>query len=327
MAIDVHLSIIIPIFNVERYFSSCIDSLLNTPGIENSEIILVNDGSTDKSGLLADTYAKNYDNVIVINTANNGPSAARNTGLNIATGKYVFFCDSDDMVVPELFARIISLANTSDHDIFLWDSDICYVEGENLPPKNRGYFAREGLEKTEKTYTGVDFLKTLLQSTGNFLPTVWLGAYKRSFLMENDLFFVEGIIFEDELWVPKTYLSASSILYIPQKIYIYRLHNGSITNPVSTSNEDILESYMKVYPSLYDYYDKEVSDDILRKLIEGDLTKRYLRRIIQYRAWRYKLADKIDTKILWRTALKIKHKIAVLLVILLIIVFKPVSSR
>ena len=100
----IDLSIVIPIYNTGSYLSDCLDSLLNSDGISDTELILIDDGSTDLSGDIADSYAERYDFISCIHTSNEGPSAARNLGLNRSKGKFVFFCDSDDKVDPAKFS-------------------------------------------------------------------------------------------------------------------------------------------------------------------------------------------------------------------------------
>ena len=107
------LSVVIPAYNVEKYLAACLDSLFGAEGIDGTEIIIVDDGSTDGTRKIACKYASDHKNIKVISKENGGPSSSRNAGLKEATGKYVFFCDADDMVVPELFGRVISLAGIS----------------------------------------------------------------------------------------------------------------------------------------------------------------------------------------------------------------------
>ena len=118
------LSVVIPVFNAEKYLGRCLEALLKTSGIENAEIILIDDGSIDSSVEIADSYAKSHTNITVIRKSNEGPSEARNAGLKKATGKYVFFCDADDEVDPELFSRAIKDIGNSSEDVVLWDAEI-----------------------------------------------------------------------------------------------------------------------------------------------------------------------------------------------------------
>lgn len=306
------LSIVIPFYNVEQYLNECLDVLLETEGIDQTEIILIDDGSTDKSSQIADKYSEEHSNITVFHKENEGPSASRNKGLHEAHGDYVFYCDADDMVVPELFAKVIALTKTSSDDIILWDAELKYETVNLLMPKDRGYFAHEGLEKIERTYTGKELLETQLRKTGDFVATVWLAAYRRQFLIDNKLFFEKGLIHEDELLLPKIYIEAKSVHYLPEKVYIYRIREGSIMNPGTSDRKRSVDSLMHIYPSLYTYYDEVLAGEPLLELIEGNLTKRYVRMIYKYRVWRYGYSSQIDKKRLMRTARKLSHKILVL---------------
>ena len=290
----------------------CLDSLLASEGIENTEIILIDDGSTDGSGKIADGYAGLHENIRVIHKDNEGPSASRNLGIGKAKGRYIFFCDSDDEVVPELFAKIIKLTGSSSDDIILWDSELLYETRNLLVPKNRGFFSHNGLEKVEKTYTGKGILETQLRNTGDFVATIWLGAYRREFLVSNGLFFEKGLIHEDELLLPKIFINAKSVHYVPERVYIYRIRPGSIMNPEDMDRAKSAAALMYVYPSLYDYYDEVLAGEPLKDLIEGNLTKRYLHMIYKYRIARYGYGKQIDKKRLLKTAKKFRHKLMAL---------------
>lgn len=314
----VSLSVVIPAYNVEAYLPLCLDSLFSTSGIETTEILVIDDGSTDNTRKIADEYAGKYNNLRVIHKDNEGPSAARNRGINEASGKYVFFCDSDDSVVPELFSKVLDIVQDCSDDIILWDSELKYETVNLLVPKNRAFFAHGGLEKIEKTYGGKQILEVQLRNSGDFVATVWLGAYRREFLINNDLYFEEGLIHEDELWAPKVFINAQSVHYIPSKLYVYRIHEGSIMNPGTKDRAESSKALMYVYPSLYKYYDEVLSGKPLKVLIEGNLTKRYIHMIYKYRIWRYGYGKQIDRKLLWRTSLRLRDKVMVLLLYLFV---------
>ena len=253
------LSIVIPVYNVKEYLPKCMDSLLRTPGISKTEILLIDDGSTDGSSELVDDYASgstvpvqngspsttngspspvNNDDagapalsgksteprplIRAIHKANAGPAAARNTGIHEAAGTYIFFCDSDDEIEPVLFTRIIEMSETEEDEILLWDADLLIETGHfrRLQKKRQaGYYAHAGLPKVERIYSGRALLEGLLRDGGGFVATVWLGAYRREFLIRNGLLFSEGLIHEDEFWIPKVYLHSKTVHYVPQKIY------------------------------------------------------------------------------------------------------------
>lgn len=307
-----NLSIVIPIYNAEKYLPDCLDSLLQTKGIGSTEILLIDDGSTDGSASVAGKYEKENTNIRLIRKENEGPSATRNLGVSEACGKYIFFCDADDMVVPVLFEKVIDLAAESSEDMFMWDSGIVYDMNDLLAKKDEEYFAHYGLPKEEQTYSGKEVMEILIRKGKGFIATVWLGAYRRDFLQENDLKFEKGLIYEDELWVPKVLLAAKTVHYLPEKIYKYRVRRGSITNPEKKDLKKNVEALMYVYTSLYDYYDAVLSGDPLKDIIEGNLTKRYLHMIYKLRFWKYGYGKKIDKKRLWKTSRRFRDKVFVL---------------
>lgn len=313
------LSVVIPVYNADKYLPACLNSLLASDGIGNAEIILIDDGSTDDSASVADDYSAKHRNIRVIHKQNEGPSEARNTGLRESNGKYVFFCDADDTVDTSLFSGIIRRTEVTDVDIILWDSELCYETWNPQVPKNRGFFAHAGLEKLERIYTGKELVETSLRNSGDFVATVWLGAYRRDFLLCHDLFFEKGIVHEDELWAPQVYLNAGSVLYIPEKVYRYRIHDDSIMNPKDGDRTRSAESLLYIYPYLYKYYDEKLAGDPeLRELIEANLTKRYVHMIYKYHIFNYGYAKIIDKKLLWRTAGRFSDKILVLMLYVLL---------
>ncbi|MBR5425548.1 MAG: glycosyltransferase [Clostridiales bacterium] len=326
MAGKTYLSIVVPVYNAEKYLPECMDSLLSTSGIEKTEILLIDDGSTDGSGKIADSCAKSTGTyredadataaerpvIRVIHKENEGPSATRNLGMKEARGEYIFFCDADDMVEPVLFEKIISMSETSEDDMFLWDSEIVYDLKDLMAHKDPEYFAHYGLPKVEKTYSGKEIMEILIREGKGFIATVWLSAYRRDFLLSNELFFETGLIYEDELWVPKVLLKAKSVHYIPEKIYRYRVRPGSITNPDKKDLRKNVEALYYVYTSLYKYYDEVLAGDPLLGPVEGNLTKRYLHMIYKLRFWKYGYGKKIDKKKLWKTSRRLRDKVLVL---------------
>lgn len=112
------ISIIVPVYNVEKYLSQCIESIINQ-NHKNIEIILVNDGSTDKSGDICDKYSLKDNRIKVIHKKNEGVSIARNTGLKVATGEYIAFVDGDDLVDKDIYTRLINVINNSKYDLVM----------------------------------------------------------------------------------------------------------------------------------------------------------------------------------------------------------------
>ena len=110
------LSIIIPVFNVEEYLPKCIESVVNQT-YDNLEILLINDGSTDNSGVICDNFAHKDERVKVVHKENGGLSAARNLGLSLATGHYIAFLDSDDYIDSEMYETLVDALENADADI------------------------------------------------------------------------------------------------------------------------------------------------------------------------------------------------------------------
>ena len=129
------LSVIVPVYNVEKYLSKCVDSLLNQNLLpEEYEIILVDDGSTDRSGDICDEYAMHHSNVKAIHQQNGGLSVARNTGIQVAAGKYVQFVDSDDYLEPNVLKSLVEKMKLEDLDVLRFNYRNVNEQGEEIAP-------------------------------------------------------------------------------------------------------------------------------------------------------------------------------------------------
>ena len=210
-------SIIIPIFNVEKYLRACLDSVL-CQSYPDWEALCVNDGSSDGSVSILGEYAAKDDRIIVINQSNAGTATARNTGLRAAKGDYIFFLDSDDWLEPD---SLLILASR------LHGEDILCFSGKRYFESMGVYHPADILP--EKTYErGMDYYNenALLRRDFAFVCVV-LRVYNRDFLMRNGLFFDDDISYEDNLWVPITLYHAQAVTVIPDVLYIYRIREGS----------------------------------------------------------------------------------------------------
>lgn len=282
------LSIIIPIYNVEKYLKKCIDSIL--PCIEklsNFEILLIDDGSTDRSKDIADEYAEKYDFVKSFHKVNGGLSDARNYGLVEAKGDYVIFIDSDDEISTKEFKKVLDKVIKTDCDVILWDS-IMIDEDSNISNSNENdYYIHKGLETNYK-YTGVECIKKQLSDHSDYVTTVWLGAYKRDFLIKNCLFFEKSLLHEDELWSIKMFINACKVEYIKSKMYLYRQRNNSIMNKKDKDYSKNLNDIIYIYSTLYAYLDWKNVDKSLLLDIKGNISKRYLHALGRFNCYKYK---------------------------------------
>lgn len=217
------LSIVIPVYNVEKYLRQCLDSVLKSDGAQDCEVILVNDGSTDTSPEICREYASHYSNVRLVNQPNQGLSEARNTGIRQATGKYILFLDSDDFLYEGSLKYILSNIEGSTIDIFLGRAYKYYQDTEEYRLSQKDYVPLAGKRPAEA------FLSLI--SDNDFWFAAWLVIIEREFLLSHNLFFMKGIYHEDELWVPSVFMTAATIRFLNKGFYGYRLNReGSIVS-------------------------------------------------------------------------------------------------
>lgn len=229
------ISIIIPVFNTERYLAACLDSVLSQ-SYKNIEVIVINDGSTDYSLKIAEGYAEKDDRLIVYSYENEGQAAARNHGLDVATGNYICFVDSDDLLIPDALEMMIEILRAQEADII-----------EGLVIRGKVYKKIQYKKKIEiGLHTPIEAIENVLYQKG-MLPSPCGKLYKNK-LLEN-LRFKEGIIYEDLDIFYKIYERANKIVYINYPVYFYRDTDGSTINTWKTNRLDVL----KVTESIENY--------------------------------------------------------------------------
>lgn len=227
------LSIIIPAYNVQNYIKKCVLSCLNQdlPSFPY-EILIINDGSQDNTPSIAEELSKRYNNVKIISQKNQGLSGARNTGLKYATGKYVWFIDSDDYISSNILKKIHTILTETDLDI-LWLQWQRVDEQGNILPKEKNWIQTQDLNITDGPY----FLRHIL----GMCFYAWAFLFKRSFLIENGLLFKEGIYYEDLEAIPFFIEKAQKIKYEPLIAYNYLQRKGSILHSI---NSKLIESLL-----------------------------------------------------------------------------------
>ena len=251
---DIAVSVIVPIYNVEKYLRQCIDSILNQ-SLTNIEVILVDDGSPDNCGAIADEYALKDDRVKVIHQENQGLGPARNMGIKVAQGKYVGFVDSDDYVRPAMYANLYEAAIKGDYDIVSGGHDECMDDGEVRrfvhPFSRRSYRDCNSILNIRKKFFG-----HLYSKDGNvyFPVSAWRSIYKRSIIVENNLSFRE-ILSEDIFFDLAIYKLINSVIFVSTTDYCYRKQGQpSITR---TFSESKLARYRDVIINLKKLADEE----------------------------------------------------------------------
>ena len=215
------LSIIIPVYNVEQFIGECLDSVC-TQSFADWEAICVNDGSTDCSLSLLQEFASRDSRIHVVSQSNAGLSAARNTGLRAANGEYVLFLDSDDKLSNNDALQHLVDSIEGDYDM------ICFSGRRFLDGTNK-YLPAD--ELIPATYTsGMEYFDKNFMAVRNFpFVCVVLRAYRRNFLLDNNIWFENGIYHEDNRFTPIVCYYASMVKVINHCVYDYRYREGSIT--------------------------------------------------------------------------------------------------
>lgn len=252
---QIDISIIIPIYNVEKYLTVCIDSLMSQ-GDLRMEIILVNDGSTDLSGEIADEYAKKEERIKVIHQENGGASAARNTGLDIASGEYIAFLDSDDWIKEESLPLLYHEAVKHHADVVMGNIWLCHQDGNMDKP-----FKCISNESINEVLSGKDGFIELVK-TCFYLPTPVRYICNRKYLHKIQARFEEGIMHEDELWCPIVLCQAERIVITNIEFYYYRQNEESVMHTTGLVRR--LKSLFRVTDGLikfsgqFDFSEKDV---------------------------------------------------------------------
>ncbi len=226
------VSVIVPVYNVEKYLPECLDSLINQT-LRDIEIICVDDGSKDNSLQILNEYARKDNRIKVIHKENGGLSSARNAGIEIAIGKYLAFVDSDDFVDTNTYERTYDEVEKNNADIlcFGWKNFPVGHGREDCCPKNKVYHDWFTAKRTRESIHA------------------WNKLYKSSFIKDNNLRFNEkSKCTEDECFNLCAYPLAKTIVHISDKLYNYRYREGSL---VFTNVKKRLEDYVYIWKYVF----------------------------------------------------------------------------
>lgn len=218
------VSIVVPIYNVEEYLEKCLDSLVEQT-YKNIELILVNDGSTDRSLEIAERYAEKYQQIKLITQKNGGLSKARNTGMKLAEGEYLCFVDSDDWLELDTVQEIITFMEKDDLDLCLFGANGYLLDEKGLQRQSEGDYCYSS--KCKGIYSGKE-LFSRLYSVGEFKASACMYMMKRKLIAEKALEFKEGIIHEDELFTPFLFYYAGRSELTEKKFYNRLIRKNSI---------------------------------------------------------------------------------------------------
>jgi glycosyltransferase involved in cell wall biosynthesis len=240
------ISFIVPIYNVELYLNECLESIYKI-NFEPFEVILIDDGSTDKSSQIAASYYEKYSNyTTLIKQENGGLSAARNAGLNVARGDWIYFLDSDDFIDPCAFERVVNYAHGCSSDIITFNGFI----HSDTDKTNTSLYPQKNQFVNQQKVDGQKYISTLLRSNNRLCVVVWDKIYRRKSLEMTGLKFLNGVVHEDIHFTISLFVSSVSVQYINEKVVFYRQRVGSI---MTLDANKKLKSKILVIDSLVDY--------------------------------------------------------------------------
>ncbi len=234
------VSVVIPMYNAEKYIGECLDSLLNQT-FKNFEVIIVNDCSTDNSCAVVESYVKKFGDRLKIlgNKKNSGADASRNNGLMISRGEYIFFMDSDDLLMLDGLERMHKTAEEFKADAI--DLSRFYKMNDNAKEiKTVNYkYERVFFDGHKEIFVDDDLAWRMKKPmTWRFFSVPWLRFFKRDFLIKNKLFFPENVTrCEDVVWKYGFLFLAKRIVHVSYITYFYRINNTSLSRQKRTYAE------------------------------------------------------------------------------------------
>ena len=242
----VKVSIIIPVYGVEKYIGKCLESLVNQT-LKDIEIIVVNDGSLDNSQDIIDEYVKKYPNIVKSYIKENGgQGSARNYGIEKSTGEYIGYVDSDDYVEQDMYEKLYTKAKEEKSDVVICGN---YLIDEDYQNRKIDFDYSDNLEDTLKSFFGK--------------KAVWNKIYKREIIIENKIKFAEKKWYEDFAFTLKILVNSDKISFVDEPLYYYLIRQGSTMNNSNVKrNLEILEAfedittYLKKNKMYEKYYDK-----------------------------------------------------------------------
>ncbi len=252
------LSLVIAVYNGENFLSAFFDSI-KRQNLSGLELVVVNDGSTDNSAQIIARYASEFKHYQVIDQANGGVSAARNTGLAVARGEYVAFPDIDDVIYPGMYPRLLDIALAGQLDVATCNGTYIYDDGR--PSKK--IFPSDKLASTG-ILDGPTWLQMALTSR-KFLHVTWLNIYRHEFIKAQGFTFEHGLRHQDIPWTTEVLLTAKRVQYIDEVFYDYLIHSASVSHTPGTDDTRMRSArhYMKILEML-DAINKRYPEQVKR---------------------------------------------------------------
>lgn len=295
------LSIIIPVYNVEQYLPSCVQSVI-TQTYQDLQVILVDDGSTDSSGLLCNQLAQQDSRIQVVHKENGGLSDARNAGLRVAIGEYVAFLDSDDVyLLNDGLEQLMALAQVEQPDVLLFQAVDVYPNHQSV---RKAYD-----EAWIAAHSGMEVFHQLVR-TQSFNMSACFQLVRRNLLEQHQIYFEKGLLSEDVDWSLRLWRHVSKVRAINLPLYGYQHREGSISTTYTIRNLCSYEHIFAKFVQLYNERIVDVATELYWKTTMGYLAQMYTSCLYAYGQIASK--DKSEAyAILKRYATLLEHSISI----------------
>lgn len=265
------LSIIVPVYNVERFLKRGIDSLIHFE-TNDFEIILVDDGSEDNSGLICDEYANDYKNIHAIHQKNRGVSSARNIGLKNAKGKYIAFFDPDDYISETFYSRMLQEMQLKNLDIIFSGYVLENNEGEAIPVNEEKIKHISDCKEPKCLFVEADL-------SSMSMGVVWRSLFRKDIILKNHIFFDEELTLNEDQIFLLDYLNNCSLMdYLKLNAYHYCLHEESATGRPYKKN--LLQERIKYLKKIERVLEDSSNTDDLNNIIINRIKYKIAREII-----------------------------------------------
>lgn len=257
------VSVIIPIYNVGSYLKECLDSVVNQ-SYQEIEIIAINDGSTDNSKEILNQYAADHPIIKVIDQENSGQSVSRNKGIKVAKGKYVYFLDADDYILPETIANLVDQLEENELDLIRFAAEP-FADGVDYSVYKKQYDFQKQFEEG-KVYHKEAFLSVNLKAY-SMSPCLYI--VQKRLLIDNDIEFKPGITHEDELFTLAVFLNTNKAMYDPNFYYKRRYRADSVMT--TNRNKNIKKSFdsycvvMEEMSKLLQQYNHPLEEKLIKR--------------------------------------------------------------
>lgn len=259
---SVKISVLVPVYNVEKSLDRCMESILNQT-FKDIEIIMVDDGSIDGSPAICDRYGEKYDNVKVIHKENEGLGPTRDRGVREASGEYIYHCDSDDWLKEDLLEKAYEAITKADADVCIFGYDLFTEESGEMKPYGNVHLA-DGLYTSHEEITRL-FVDNYYN--GFIVMSAWNRLYKRSFIVDNELWFPALRRAQDMAYSMLLFDKLTKVVTLEEALYCYIIEPGTFKG---RSFDEMLEIYWQINDFASDYFSRwGLLDENQRTLLDN----------------------------------------------------------